>query len=66
MLSHSATLAAQEVVCSPLCPFLERRVYELYCDYVLRNPFYEAEQVVKVELFDESMDALVRKYPSLG
>ena len=31
---------------------LQGDVYRLYCDYVLKNPFHEAEQVIKSELFD--------------
>jgi trafficking protein particle complex subunit 4 len=41
------------------------RIYELYSDYVLKNPFYEVEQVIKCELFDEHVDMLMRKYPSM-
>ena len=37
---------------------LKDTVYQLYCDYVLKNPFYEADQVIKSSLFD---DILVRK-----
>jgi hypothetical protein len=43
-----------------------RRVYELYCDYVLKNPFYEIEQVIKCELFDENVEAMLRRYPSMA
>ena len=42
------------------------RVYELYSDFVLKNPFYETEQVIKCELFDEAVDALVRRYAMQG
>ena len=38
-------------------------MYELYADYVLKNPFYEAEQVVKAERFDAAVEAAVAKYP---
>ncbi|MEO2192381.1 MAG: trafficking protein particle complex subunit 4 [bacterium] len=31
---------------------LQGDVYRLYCDYVLKNPFHEAEQVIKSDLFD--------------
>jgi hypothetical protein len=34
-------------------------VYELYCDYVLKNPFHELDQVVKGELFDAGLMAAV-------
>ncbi len=43
-----------------------RRVYELYSDFVMKNPFYETEQVIKCELFDEAVDALVRRYAMQG
>lgn len=34
---------------------LKDRVYVLYCDYVLKNPFYEADQVIKSSLFDAKL-----------
>ncbi|EFN56460.1 hypothetical protein CHLNCDRAFT_51950 [Chlorella variabilis] len=37
---------------------LRTTVYELYCDYVLKNPFHEMDQVVKSELFDHNLVAL--------
>ncbi|KAI3426462.1 hypothetical protein D9Q98_008829 [Chlorella vulgaris] len=38
---------------------LRTTVYELYCDYVLKNPFHEMDQVVKSELFDHNLLALI-------
>ena len=38
---------------------LQRSVYELYCDYVLKNPFHEMDQVIKSELFDQNLLALL-------
>ena len=29
-----------------------QRVYELYSDYVLKNPFYEVDMPIRCELFD--------------
>ncbi|KXZ42297.1 hypothetical protein GPECTOR_165g157 [Gonium pectorale] len=43
-------------------PTLLQRIYELYSDYVLKNPFYETEQVIKCELFDENVELLIRRY----
>ncbi|KAG2426000.1 hypothetical protein HXX76_013371 [Chlamydomonas incerta] len=43
-------------------PALLQRIYELYSDYVMKNPFYETEQVIKCELFDENVEQLVRRY----
>jgi hypothetical protein len=34
---------------------LLRLVYELYSDYVLKNPFYEAEMPIRCELFDAKL-----------
>lgn len=31
------------------------RVYDLYTDYVLKNPFYEVEMPVRCELFDVNL-----------
>lgn len=47
-------------------PVLLQRVYELYSDFVMKNPFYETEQVIKCELFDEAVDALLRRYAMQG
>ena len=57
--THSAPGAAVLNGCA-------RRIYEMYTDYVLKNPFYEVEQVIKCELFDEQVDATVRRYPVLS
>lgn len=36
------------------------RIYDLYTDYVLKNPFYEVEMPIKCELFDQHLLELVR------
>ena len=41
-----------------LFPWL-RRVYDLYCDYVLKNPFYEVEMPIRCELFDQNLFRLI-------
>ncbi|KAG1659336.1 hypothetical protein FOA52_008390 [Chlamydomonas sp. UWO 241] len=46
-------------------PGLLARIYELYSDYVLKNPFYEVEQVIKCELFDEALGALLKQQGGL-
>mmetsp|Transcript_15639 Transcript_15639/g.27038 ORF Transcript_15639/g.27038 Transcript_15639/m.27038 type:complete len:144 (+) Transcript_15639:105-536(+) len=48
---------------SLLIPAVLQRVYELYSDFVLKNPFYEVEQVIKCDLFEEALEALMRGYP---
>lgn len=50
------------VTADPTCTDLERflrQVYILYSDYVLKNPFYEIDQVVRCELFDQHLNNLV-------
>ncbi len=36
--------------CAGLC-----RIYDLYCNYVLKNPFYEVEMPIRCELFDSNL-----------
>lgn len=51
---------------TPFIPQFLQRIYELYTDYVLKNPFYEVEQVIKCDLFDEQVEATIRRYPVLS
>ena len=39
---------------------LLRVVYELYADYVLKNPFYEAEMPIRCDLFETRLAGAVR------
>ena len=34
---------------------MRNRVYNLYCDFVLKNPFYEVEMPIRCELFDQAL-----------
>ena len=36
-------------------------IYDLYTDYVLKNPFYEVEMPIRCELFDQHLAILVRR-----
>ncbi|KAG4154296.1 hypothetical protein ERO13_D03G049466v2 [Gossypium hirsutum] len=36
-------------------------VYELYTDYVLKNPFYEMEMPIRFKLFDINLTQAVQK-----
>lgn len=38
---------------------LRTTIYELYTDYVLKNPFYEIEMPIRCELFDQNLFATV-------
>ncbi|MQL92503.1 hypothetical protein Taro_025128 [Colocasia esculenta] len=36
-------------------------IYELYTDYVLKNPFYELEMPIRCELFDINLSQAIQK-----
>lgn len=40
---------------------LLKHIYELYTDYVLKNPFYEMEMPIRCELFDINLAQAVLK-----
>ncbi len=46
------------------------RIYDLYCDNVLKNPFYEVEMPIRCELFDTNLFAVIndqhRRWGRLG
>jgi len=51
-------------VCEPGTQQIEsllKYVYELYTDYVLKNPFYEIEMPIRCELFDMNLTQSVQK-----
>ncbi|KAF2201120.1 Sybindin-like protein [Delitschia confertaspora ATCC 74209] len=37
-----------------------RRIYELYADYVMKNPFYTVEMPIRCEKFDRGLDGFVK------
>ncbi|KAI8917631.1 hypothetical protein PhCBS80983_g05497 [Powellomyces hirtus] len=43
-----------------------RKVYELYADYVMKNPFYNPEMPIRIELFDSNVQKLVRQTNATG
>eukprot|EP01041_Mallomonas_annulata_P007545 gene7545-15454_t len=43
---------------------LLQNVYELYADYVLKNPFYEIDMPIRCELFNRHVDKLIQKLSS--
>ncbi|CAO2824799.1 unnamed protein product [Amaranthus hypochondriacus] len=52
------------VVCEPGTHHMEhllKYIYELYTDYVLKNPFYEMEMPIRCELFDINLAQAVQK-----
>ncbi|KEZ44510.1 hypothetical protein SAPIO_CDS3527 [Scedosporium apiospermum] len=41
-----------------------RRIYELYCDYVMKNPFYQLEMPVRCDAFDRKLLSYIREINS--
>ncbi|KAF2831582.1 Sybindin-like protein [Ophiobolus disseminans] len=37
-----------------------KRIYELYADYVMKNPFYTVEMPIRCEKFDRGLDGFVK------
>lgn len=37
-----------------------RRVYELYADFVMKNPFYQIEMPIRCESFDRHIAAYIK------
>ena len=57
---HLCELAAMDVRRYLMCWVMWLcRVYDLYCDYVLKNPFYEVEMPIRCELFDQNLFRLI-------
>ena len=36
------------------------RLYELYADYAMKNPFYTPEMPIRAELFENSIQKYIR------
>lgn len=45
---------------------LLRRIYELYADYALKNPFYSLEMPIRCELFETNLQALLEQMEKGG
>lgn len=45
---------------------LLRKIYELYADYVLKNPFYSLEMPIRCELFDTNLQSLLEQVEKTG
>lgn len=45
---------------------LLKRIYELYADYVLKNPFYSLEMPIRCELFDTNLQILLDETEKIG
>lgn len=57
------------VVAEPIQTGLEmllKKIYELYADYALKNPFYSLEQPLRCELFDQNLQQLLDTFEKTG
>lgn len=57
------------VVAEPIQLGLEallKKIYELYSDYALKNPFYSLEQPLRCELFDQNLQVLLESFEKTG
>jgi hypothetical protein len=45
---------------------LLKRIYDLYADYALKNPFYSLEMPIRCELFDTNLQALLEQVEKTG
>jgi len=43
-----------------------RRIYDLYADYVMKNPFYALEMPIRCDMFDRKLASYVREINSRG
>ncbi len=43
-----------------------KKIYELYADYVLKNPFYSLEMPIRCELFDQNLQGLLDQVEKTG
>lgn len=37
-----------------------KKIYELYADYVMKNPFYQVDNPIRCEVFDRKLVGYVR------
>jgi hypothetical protein len=44
----------------PNVDLIMRKVYELYADYVTKNPFYQMEMPIRCEAFDRHLLSYIR------
>ncbi|KAI2466379.1 Sybindin-like protein [Annulohypoxylon bovei var. microspora] len=41
-----------------------RKIYDLYSDYVMKNPFYQLEMPIRCEAFDRKLNSYIREINS--
>lgn len=45
---------------------LLKKIYELYSDFALKNPFYSLEMPIRCELFDTNLQAVLEQADKSG
>lgn len=45
---------------------LLKRIYEIYSDYALKNPFYSLEMPIRCELFDSNLKSALEQIEKSG
>lgn len=45
---------------------LLRKIYELYADFALKNPFYSIDMPIRCQRFDDAIKALIEKHDKLN
>lgn len=45
---------------------LLKRIYEIYADYALKNPFYSLEMPIRCELFDNNLKTILEQIEKSG
>jgi len=56
-------------ICDPRLQGMEiilRKIYELYADYVLKNPFYALEMPIRCDLFNDNLKVLLETIERTG
>lgn len=58
-LTGTKFLAVTEPQTPDVSFLLQNQIFDLYADYVLKNPFYEVEMPIRCELFDHHLYYLI-------
>lgn len=45
---------------------LLKKLYQIYADYALKNPFYLLEMPVRLDLFDQNVQAAIEQVDKTG
>lgn len=57
------------VVADPMTANLDqllKKIYDIYSDFALKNPFYSIEMPIRCELFDNALQMLLNNFEKSG